>query len=325
MKLGDVFKGWGRILMGYQPFLSIEITRSCPLHCPGCYAYNLTHLSGIGSLKDMEDYRDRRLIDGVLSLVEKYRPLHLSIVGGEPLLRARELDILLPKLSAKGIGIQIVTSGVTAIPDSWKGITGLQIVVSVDGLPKEHNARRSPATYDRILKNIAGTPIIVHCVISSQMTGHPGYFEEFLEFWTGQPEVEGIWFSFFTPQKSEYNTENLGIAEKKDVLRELTMLRPRFPKLYLPDPVVNGYLSPPSSPEECIFARTTLNYSSDLITTISPCQFGGDPDCSQCGCMATAGLAAVGDHRLFGIVPLHAIFSVSGKIGENVKKKREKE
>jgi hypothetical protein len=48
---------------------------------------------------------------------------------------------------------------------------------------------------------------------------------------------------------------------------------------------------------------------------ITPCQFGGTPDCSQCGCIASAGLQAVAEHRLFGIVPLRSIFAVSTQIG----------
>jgi hypothetical protein len=35
---------WGRVLAGYAPALSIEITRECPLQCPGCYAYGEDHL-----------------------------------------------------------------------------------------------------------------------------------------------------------------------------------------------------------------------------------------------------------------------------------------
>ena len=66
----------GKILRRYGPSLSIEITRNSPLRCPGCYA------------------------------------IHVSIVGGEPL-----------------------------VP------------------------RRTPATYDRILKHVAGHQITVHCTI----------------------------------------------------------------------------------------------------------------------------------------------------------------
>src|SRR6266446_3606485 len=39
-----VIQAWGKILKGEQPSLSIEITRECPLKCPGCYAYDDAHL-----------------------------------------------------------------------------------------------------------------------------------------------------------------------------------------------------------------------------------------------------------------------------------------
>ena len=57
---------------------------------------------------------------------------------------------------------------------------------------------------------------------------------------------------------------------------------------------------PPKSPEECIFAQTTACFSSDFERRITPCQFGGNPDCSNCGCIASAGLEAIGRHRLKG-------------------------
>src|SRR5262245_20889264 len=78
-----VVNAWGRILSGYTPALSIEITRECPLRCPGCYAYGDDHLGGEITLREVRDFRGQALIDGVLSLVDRLRPLHLSIVGGE--------------------------------------------------------------------------------------------------------------------------------------------------------------------------------------------------------------------------------------------------
>jgi len=41
-------QGWGRILTGKYPTLSIEITRECPLSLPGCYAYEPEHLKETG-------------------------------------------------------------------------------------------------------------------------------------------------------------------------------------------------------------------------------------------------------------------------------------
>ena len=42
----EVVRAWGRILQGRRPNISIEITRECPLRCPGCYAYGDEHLGG---------------------------------------------------------------------------------------------------------------------------------------------------------------------------------------------------------------------------------------------------------------------------------------
>ena len=63
----------------------------------------------------------------------------------------------------------------------------MNIVVSIDGLPPEHDVRRAPATYVRILKNIAGQQITIHCTITSQMMKQPGYLEKFLQYWTPKP------------------------------------------------------------------------------------------------------------------------------------------
>jgi hypothetical protein len=62
--------------------------------------------------------------------------------------------------------------------------------------------------------------------------------------------------------------------------------------------------------------------SADLQTQITPCQFGGTPDCSRCGCIASAGLAAVGRHRLPGGLRVETIFRTSFAIGERVRRFR---
>src|SRR5262245_29770192 len=103
-----IFTAWGRILSGYRPNLSIEITRECPLRCPGCYAYGADHLGGDVALRDMADLKGDALVTGVLEVVSVHRPVHLSLVGGEPLVRYRELNRLLPRLAEMGIHTQIV-------------------------------------------------------------------------------------------------------------------------------------------------------------------------------------------------------------------------
>lgn len=187
--------------------------------------------------------------------------------------------------------------------------------MSIDGLQPEHDARRKPATYERILRNIRSQTITVHCTVTSQTAQREGYFEEFLNFWSARPEVKQIWMSLFTPQMGADDREILSLAVRENVIAEFVALRERFPKLVFPDRVAQGYREPPKSPDECIFARTTLNLTADLKTRVTPCQFGGTPDCSPCGCIASAGLAAVGSYKLFNILPLRSIFNASDRIG----------
>ena len=317
-----ILPAWGRILTGYTPAMSIEITRECPLRCPGCYAYGDDHLGGELTLREVRDFKGQELVDGILALVDRHKPLHLSIVGGEPLVRYRELNTLLPLLSTRGLHVQVVTSAVREIPAAWHTIPRVSLVVSIDGLQPEHDVRRAPATYDRILKHIAGHSITVHCTVTRQLVNRAGYIEEFLRFWSARPEVEKIWVSLYTPQIGEVSDERLRPIDRERAVADLMALRLSFPKLALPKGLIEVYANPPDSPDECIFARTTSTISADLTTRITPCQFGGAPDCSNCGCIASAGLAAVARHKLFGFVPVGSIFAGSLKVGESMRRLR---
>jgi len=323
MERQAVLRAWGNILSGYAPNLSIEITRECPLSCPGCYAYGDSHLGGGVLLRELADFKGQALIDNLLRVVRERRPIHLSIVGGEPLVRFRELDVLLPRLTAElKIHTQVVTSAVRPIPAAWADLPRLQIVVSIDGLQPEHDLRRRPATYDRILQHIAGQHVTVHCTLTRQQA-RPGYVSEFVKFWASNQNVRLIWFSFYTPQIGEDSPECLRPEDRELLVSEITSLYDGEAKLrdMIPS-VVRGYLHPPRNPEECVFAKTTDCLSADLTQPITPCQYGGNPDCSQCGCMASVGLAALADYRLGGIVPLRMIFDGSLAVGRRVRQRR---
>src|SRR5690348_210752 len=145
MNAQEVIRAWGRILQGRKPSLSLEITRECPLRCPGCYAYEPGHPGEGLSLRQLADYKGDDLVQRVLAIVDEVRPLHLSLVGGDPLVRYRELEVLLPQLIERGIHVQVVTSAFRAIPAAWAALPRLNLVVSIDGLQAEHDIRRRPA------------------------------------------------------------------------------------------------------------------------------------------------------------------------------------
>lgn len=319
-----VLSAWRAILMGRRPAMSIEVTRECPLSCPGCYTYQPAHLGGGIGVRDLTDFKGDELVDRVMALVRAERPLHVSIVGGEPLVRYRELTRLLPRLSAMGIHTQVVTSAVRPIPLEWASIRNINISVSIDGLQAEHDARRAPATYDRILRHVEGHHgITAHCTVTRQMARREGDVEEFVRFWSEVPAVRRIWMSLYTPQAGEVSDERLEPGDRARALAELGRLGPAFPKLRMGPELLAAMATPPDSPEGCIFAKTTLCLAADLATVVTPCQLGGRPDCANCGCMAAAGFTAIGRHRLPGGLALGRIFEWSLRVGARTRRGRE--
>ena len=169
----------------------------------------------------------------------------MSIVGGEPLVRYRELNTILPMLSKRGIHMQLVTSAVREIPAEWRGIPRLSIVVSIDGLQPEHDARRTPATYDRILKHIAGHSITVHCTVTRQQVNRPGYIEEFLQFWSARDEVEqDLDEPVHAADRRGRRTSGCARPIARQVVADLLALRLHYPKLALPKGLIEVYAEP---------------------------------------------------------------------------------
>jgi len=295
--------------------LSIEITRECPLSCPGCYAYGDAHLGGGVTLSELNDHRGDALVDGVIGLVRKHKSLHVSLVGGEPMIRHRELRRILPQLSEMGVFTLLVTSGVIPVPTEWMKIPRLRVAISVDGLPEHHDIRRKPATYERILKNIAGCDVNIHWTITRPMLARPGYLEEYVAFWSGRPETNCIWVSGYTPQVGEQSTEMLTAEDRAMLARELPDVAAHYPKLVFHSGLARAFLRPPASPKDCLFAKMSANYSADLESRVEPCVFGGNPDCLQCGCAASTGLHWARGVKFAGGLKVDHFLSSSVKIG----------
>jgi MoaA/NifB/PqqE/SkfB family radical SAM enzyme len=310
------------VLSGASPMLSIEITRECPLSCPGCYAYGDSHLGGNTTLRELRDFRGDALVDGVLGLVRRHRPMHVSLVGGEPMIRHRELDRILPALGDMGVFTMVVTSGVLAIPEHWMNIPRFRVAVSVDGLPEHHDEPRRPATYERILKNVAGRKINVHWVITRPMLERDTYLEEYVAFWQARPEVDHIWVSLYSPQVNEKSRERLRPEDREFIARTLPPLRRRYAKLLVPEGMARAFVKPPQSPEACLFSKMSMNYSADFETHVEPCVFGGDPDCSQCGCSISSALHWIRDVKIAGPLKVGHLVGSSLAVGSAMNKMR---
>ena len=158
-------------------------------------------VGGDVTLRDLSDFRNDALVDGVLDLVRQYKPLHVSLVGGEPMIRHRELSIL-PALSEMGVFAMVVTSGVIPIPMEWMEFPRVRVAVSVDGLPEHHDVRRKPATYVRILhKNIEDRNVNIHWVVTRPMLERASTWKNMFPFGAGAPKL-GTSGSVSTRRKS---------------------------------------------------------------------------------------------------------------------------
>ena len=248
--------------------------------------------------------------------MKKHRPLHVSLVGGEPMIRHRELSRILPALSAQNIFTMVVTSGIIPIPMEWMGLRRNRVAVSIDGLPEHHDPRRKPATYERILENIRDREVNIHWTITGPMMKRPGYLEEYLAFWQARPEVKRIWVSLYSSATGRTHSGNAdhgraatggaGAARPAGGLSQVAdESRHRDKRL----------LEPPKNPQECLFSKMSTNFSADLTTRVEPCIFGGTPDCSQCGCVVSSGLHHVQQRNVLGPLKIGHLVRGSTAIG----------
>ncbi len=309
----NVFQSWGKVLVGKIPMLSIEVTRECPLRCPGCYAYGDAHLGADGpNLRSLSDSRGDDLVSGILRLVDEHEPLQVSLVGGEPLVRHRELSRVIPELSRRGIYTMVVTSAVIPIPKEWTKLPKVTVAVSVDGNPEDHDQRRKPATYSRILKNIAGRKVNIHWTVVRKNIEERDYMDRYLNFWNAQPEVNRIWVSVYTPQVDEESAERLTEENREELGTYFSSVAGRYPKLTMHEGLMDAFLRPPESPSTCLFSKLSVNYTADLKTRVEPCVFGGEPNCAECGCSMSMGMHWMGDIRVAG--PLRARHLINGSL-----------
>ena len=86
MKKSEVLQAWATILSGRAPSLSIEITKECPLRCPGCYAFDAAHLGSDTLAPPALRLQGTTSSSPASSpFVDERKPLHVSLVGGDPL------------------------------------------------------------------------------------------------------------------------------------------------------------------------------------------------------------------------------------------------
>jgi hypothetical protein len=103
--------------------------------------------------------------------------------------------------------------------------------------------------------------------------------------------------------------------ERRQAIADMSVLREIYPKLDMPAELIRQFATHPEAPSDCVFALTTETLSADLKTKITPCQFGGNPDCKACGCICSDGLVGHRGPQICRHPSVGAIFRTSINIG----------
>jgi hypothetical protein len=128
--------------------------------------------------------------------------------------------------------------------------------------------------------------------------------------------------SLYSPQISEESPERLASQDREQIARELPSLRKKYSKLLVSEGMMRAFVDPPENPKNCLFSKMSVNYSADLETHIEPCVFGGNPDCSQCGCSISSALHWIRDVKIAGPLKVGHMVQTSLAIGSAVSKLR---
>ena len=224
-------QAWGRILTGYRPNLSIEITKECPLRCPGCYAYGDEHLGGGVTLRGLADYKGDELVDRFMALDRSHRPLHVSIVGGEPLVALPRARI--DPAAARRARHPHAARDERRAPDpdpngpacaacrSWSRSTGCSRSTM-------SGARRRPTIASSSTSPGTRSPSTARSRVSR--CDARATWRSSCGLWQANAHTRLIWISLYTPQKGEISAERLTAADRRRVIAELRRLRAsRYP------------------------------------------------------------------------------------------------
>ena len=121
----------------------------------------------------------------------------------------------------------------------------------------------------------------------------------------------------------EESLERLTQEDRERIAHELPQLAKSYPKLLIPEGMARAFVNPPRSPQDCLFSRMSMNYSADLQTRVEPCVFGGNPDCSQCGCSISSALHWIRDVNIAGPLKIGHLVRASLAVGSSVSKMRD--
>jgi len=255
--------------VGFPLGISVDITNRCNLRCKHCYFLKQNQ---------SEELCDEEFLLRIQELKKNYPSvIHAAWLGGEPLLR-KELLFQCVRLFPINM---IVTNGTIELPVIKNGVFN----VSVDGTRKYYESIRGTGLYDKVKDNANRNDIRINvaCVLNRL---NADCVEAFLNEWKNT-YIQGISFSFYTPQRGIDDPLYLDGAKKDRVIDRILNLKKEYGDFIINSCSTLKLMKSITSSEittRCMSPRAFL--SIDAKGKIkSPCVMGSDADCLRCGCV----------------------------------------
>lgn len=245
----------------------VEVTRHCNLRCETCFffqAFQHPH----------KNIPDDELLQTLRALQERHRIKLVTWVGGEPLLRPALMEQVVEIFDMN----VIFTNGTLPIPALSAGIG-----VSLDGPPEINDHIRGAGVYEKVKQNLDAAPqkVFIQSVVTKT---NALTLERFVEGLTHMPNVFGVVFSIYVPQKNDTSGLAFTLEERDQLLDTMIRLKDRFDHFIINErralelthsSTANAITS------QCDMKENALALDYRLRRRL-PCCYGENVDCDLC-------------------------------------------
>jgi MoaA/NifB/PqqE/SkfB family radical SAM enzyme len=255
----------------------IEVTKHCNLRCTTCFFFQAFQHAE-------KNLPEQEMIAKLRALQKRHRIKFMSWVGGEPLLRRRIVEQA-PLIFESNI---VFTNGTLPIPD-----LPVAIAVSLDGPPEINDAIRGKGGHERVVRTLrtAPRPVLIQSVIT---TRNASVIEQFTAELTALPNVMGVIYSIYVPQKGDASGLGFRLPERDAVVERLLRLKEKHGTF-----LMNGFRAMElmlSSTCKQVTDRCDMRESSLALDyqlqRRRPCCYGENVDCELCAALTPFAIAA---------------------------------
>jgi len=213
-----IARGSGRRLQAQQELgasplvILISPSMRCNMKCKGCYAAEYDHSDGLSI----------DIIDRVITEASALGTFAVTLLGGEPLLRADVLDLV---ERHREMTFQIFTNGTlidSRVAERLAAAGNVLVSVSIDGARAQHDKRRGDGSLELVERGMArlraqGVPFGFSTMITSQNCEYV-IADAFVDYLIGQGCLWG-WHFMYMPVGDSPDLRLMPTPEQREYLR----------------------------------------------------------------------------------------------------------